>query len=122
MIRVGKNQPLTPGTSYHYRLQCGGDATLGSFVTGPAQPGTRTVQLNRTAAANTTSMVVEYAYDYDRQADTLPAEATAAADCTSQRCTVSIEAEAGRVLYYRFSEIDSDGNVIRRGEVHVTAR
>jgi hypothetical protein len=122
MIRVGKNQPLTPGTEYYYRLQCGGDATLGSFVTGPAQSGMRTVRLKQTAAAGAASMVVEYAYDYNRQADTLPAEATATADCISQSCTVAIEAEAGRVLYYRFNELDSDGNVIRRGGVHATAR
>ena len=33
MIRVGKNEPLTPNTEYYYRLQCAGDATLGSFRT-----------------------------------------------------------------------------------------
>ena len=34
MIRIGKNQPLLPGATYYYRLQCAGDATLGSFATG----------------------------------------------------------------------------------------
>jgi hypothetical protein len=66
-------------------------------------------------------MLVEYAYDYDRGTDTLIAAATATADCISQTCTAAFEVEVGRVLYYRLSERDASGTVLRRGAVHATA-
>ena len=121
MIRIGKNQPLLPGAIYYYRLQCAGDATLGSFTTEVEKAGAKTVRLTQIARAGA-SLVAEYAYDYDRQSDTLPREAIAAGECESESCTVSIDVDRNRVLYYRFSELDSDGNVTRRGGVHATAR
>ena len=48
-IRVGKNEPLTPNTEYYYRLQCAGDATLGSFRTAAGKSGIKTIRLNRKA-------------------------------------------------------------------------
>ena len=120
MIRVGKNQPLTPDTEYYYRLQCAGDATLGSFRTARVKSGTKAVRLSRKAPASVASMLVEYSYEYDRDTDALTAPATMAGDCVSQSCTVEIEAEASRVLYYRFSDRDAGGNVLRRSTVHTT--
>ena len=94
MIRVGKNEPLTPDTEYYYRLQCAGDATLGSFRTARVKSGTKAIRLNRKAPASVASMLVEYSYEYDRDTDALTAPATMTGDCVSQSCTVKIEAEA----------------------------
>jgi hypothetical protein len=120
-IRVGKNEPLTPNTEYYYRLQCAGDATLGSFRTAAVKSGVKTIRLNRKAPPSVASILVEYSYDYDRETDTLLTPATATGDCVSQSCTITIESDSGRVMYYRFADRDADGNILRRSTVHTTA-
>ena len=78
----------------------------------------KTVQLNRKTPPSVASILVEYAYDYNRETDMLDTPASGTGDCVEQTCTAAIEAEAGRVLYYRLSDRDANGTVVRRGIVH----
>lgn len=121
MIHVGKNQSLSPETEYYYRLQCAGDAKLGSFRTAAAESGMRTVRLSKRVPAGVASVLVEYAYKYDRGTDTLIAAATATAECELRLCAASFAAEAGRAVYYRISERDANETVLGRGTVHAIA-
>jgi hypothetical protein len=92
-IVVGHTVNLTASTLYHYRLQCGGDATTGEFTTSAALSSTGTLRASNAAASSMT-----WGYSYSRATDTIAS--AAAGTCAAGRCTAT--ADKGKVAYWRF--------------------
>jgi hypothetical protein len=118
-LTIGRAHPLEPGTTYYYRLHCGGDVRRGSFKTLDPVDGTADQTISRFIEdANTRSMRVEYGLSYDRNRETITDGATATAACRTQdTCSVSFPAGRGTVVYYRWAELDESGAVIRASNV-----
>lgn len=124
MIRIGKNVPLEPARTYWYRLQCGGDAAMGSFTTKPAGSQSQVVTLTHTPAApGVASVRIDYGYSYDGSTDTIPDyQASNLTACSSGApCEISLTVNPSQVLYYRAIELDASGQELARTPVMVTA-
>jgi hypothetical protein len=118
-ITIGRANPLEPATPYYYRLHCGGDVRRGSFTTVERLEGTAEQTVSRFIQdGNTRSMRVEYGLSYDRNGETIADGGSATAKCSSQEtCIVSFPGARGSVVYYRWSELDESGAVIRASDV-----
>lgn len=124
MIRVGRNVRLEPGRTYWYRLQCGGDAALGSFTTKPAGSQSQALTLTHTPSApGVASVRIEYGYSYDSSTDTISGYRTSnlTACSAGAPCQISLEVDPSEVLYYRAIELDAGGQELARTPVLVTA-
>lgn len=124
MIRVGKNVPLEPARTYWYRLQCGGDAAIGSFATKPAGGQSQAVTLTHTPSTPGVAAVrIEFGYSYDSSADTiLASQASSLIPCSlGAACEISLRIDPSQVLFYRTIELDANGLELARTPVMVTA-
>jgi len=120
-VVAGLNTPLSPGTTYYYCIEYQGYGLRGSFTTGTALSGSRTVQV-RTAltsltqgASGANNMIVEYGTAYSRATDLLSGGGTTApVPCTvgGGACSASFPATAGTPVYYRYKIRDASGTVL----------
>jgi len=120
MIRIGKNQELAPNTRYWYRLQCGGDARVGSFTTEPPLTVPRSVSLSHVShQAGVEAVSVQFGYAYSRSSDTIqqPNRTDPVACVMGTPCTVELSADSSKVLYYRFLYSDTAGGLLHTSPV-----
>ncbi len=119
MLMVGHMVPLSPGTTYNYRLHCGGPIAQGTFTTTAPANGNVTQTISRLITdGSVRSMEVEYGTQYSRTADSMDGSSTVAAACESQQtCSVSFSVPKGSILYYRWRERNGAGMVVHSGNV-----
>ena len=64
------------------------------------------------------SMMVEYGYAYSRESDRITSSQRGSVSCAQgETCTVPIIADKGKVLFYRWTELDADGATLDNGQV-----
>jgi hypothetical protein len=119
MVVIGHTANLAAEQQYYYRLQCGGDTTIGSFRTEMAQTeaSQRIIAhtMRDTAAA---TLEVVYGTTYSRTADQITNGGAVNSSCTVGRtCSVSFPVPAGVIAYYRWIEKNAVGQVVRTGTV-----
>jgi hypothetical protein len=121
VVVAGLNAPLAPGTTYYYCIEYQGYGLQGSFTTGTALSGTRTVQVqtiltNLTqGASGANNMIVEYGTSYSRATGVLTGGGTTTAvPCTvgGGACVASFSATAGAPIFYRYKIRSAGGTVL----------
>jgi len=121
VIVAGLNAPLSPGTTYYYCIEYQGYGLQGSFVTGAALSGVRTIQVQTSltnltqGATGATNMIVEYGTTYSRATDTLTGGGTTTAvACVvgGGTCAASFTATAGTPIFYRYKIRNAGGTVL----------
>jgi hypothetical protein len=121
VVVAGLNAPLSPSTTYYYCIEYQGYGLRGSFTTGTALSGTRTVQVQTRltsltqGASGANNMIVEYGTAYSRATDTLSGGGTTTAvSCTvgGAACVASFPATAGTPVFYRYKIRNAGGSVL----------
>jgi hypothetical protein len=101
MIVIGRNEPLTAGTQYYYRLHCGGDVRTGKFSTLAAVSGSMQRSFNF-LSPSTGTQTVYYGYGYSRATGEIEGAQTARAECVAGKsCAVMYNVDRGKLLYWR---------------------
>jgi hypothetical protein len=118
-IVLGTDEPLTPLTTYFYRLHCGGDFTRGSATTRDALSGTTTKNIIRVVNQPTVAtMAIEYGTAYNRTTGVISSGGTASTACTvNTLCTVPFTANKGDVYYWRWIEKNGGGTALKTSKV-----
>jgi hypothetical protein len=119
MATIGYAVPLTSSTTYYYRLHCGGDVRRGMFTTTEPAEGTTEQTISRVIDDPSAKfMDVEYGTAYSRSSDSISDGSIAVSSCEAgQICSVSFTTLKGAVVYYRWSERDDSGVILRSSQV-----
>jgi hypothetical protein len=97
---------LASGTTYYYRIFCGGAMERGSFTTNASDSGNSSITVTARATASGASQV---RVRYGVQANSLTTGAPV--PCVTG-CSLTIPATSGRPLIYYLDELDVNGNVV----------
>ena len=111
---VGANAVLASGTTYWYRLHCGGAFEQGSFTMLPPLTGNSTFSVSKQARSGSGNFVaVEWGTSYSRAADSISGGGVVTATCPARgACAATFEIPSGTVAYYRLQEYDANGQTI----------
>jgi hypothetical protein len=118
---IGANAALASGTTYWYRLHCGGAFEQGSFTTLAPLTGNSALSITKRARRGSDHFDLEWGTSYSRADDTISGGGVATAACNPRgACAATFQVPSGSVAYYRIREQDASGGTIS-GPVMVRA-
>jgi hypothetical protein len=110
---IGANAALSSGSTYWYRLHCGGAFEQGSFTTVAPLTGNSVFGISKQLRRGSSSFAVEWGTSYSRAADSISGGGVVTARCNALgACAAIFEIPSGTVAYYRLQEHDAGGQTV----------
>jgi hypothetical protein len=119
---AGANAALASGTTYWYRLHCGGAFEQGNFTTLPPLSGNSVMSVSKGRRPGLDSFDVQWGAFYSRETDAIGDGGTVEATCTPRDvCSANFQIPSGSIAYYRIRDKGPDGQILNNGAVMVRA-